>query len=105
MFSRPPPTIFCTAFHNKNPIPCDERPWLRISERASSLYMREGSPIQYFTTDPLSGLHPEAKSLFQNILAVSPFDARIYPDALRSKSSKSLRMNILRNRHEKKYVD
>ena len=118
--------------------------------------MRESSPSQITTTDPLNGLRPErkfllrsistasrceskfypgpsrrhipkllrihtlansagkmraarvfdfeAKSLFHNILAVSPFDARIYTDAPRSKPGKSLRMNILRNRHEKKCV-
>lgn len=58
--------------------------------------MREGSPIQFSTTDPHNGLPPQPKSLFQNILPVSPFDARIYTDALRYKPGKSLRMNTLR---------
>ena len=58
--------------------------------------MREGSSIQLSTTDPPDGLRPKPKSLFQNILAVSPFDARIYTHALRSKPGKSLRMNSLR---------
>ena len=114
--------------------------------------MREGSPKQFSTTDPLDSLpepkpffrcnlaishcesifYPEpgqrhlpklfrinvlanntekmpgarvldseAKSLFQNILAVSPFDARIYTDPRRSESGKSVRMNILRTDMQK----
>ena len=43
----------------------------------------------------------ELKSLFQNILAVSPCGSRFYPDPTRSQHGKSLRMNILGEGEEK----
>ena len=58
--------------------------------------MRENSSIQFPTTDPLNRLQPKAKSLFQNILAVSPYDAIFYADSGRYSIPKFLRMNILR---------
>ena len=57
--------------------------------------MREGSCNQFFLTDPPNGVQFEAKSLFRNILAVSPCGSRFYPDPARSPPRKLLRMNIL----------
>jgi hypothetical protein len=58
--------------------------------------MREASPIQFPTTDPLQGLQPEPKSLFQKILPISHYGSVFYPDTLLSPSKKFLGMRILR---------
>jgi hypothetical protein len=57
--------------------------------------MRAGSPNQFSTTDPLSSSQPEHKSLFRNILAVSPYTSIFYPYPARPAPSNFLRMNIL----------
>jgi hypothetical protein len=67
--------------------------------------MREGSPKQFSTADSLNSLRPGAKSLFQNILAVSPCGSRFCPDPLRSKRTKPFRINILRSLTEKVWSD
>jgi len=58
--------------------------------------MREGSPNQFPLTDSLYGDQPRSKSLFQNILSISPFESRFYADSRRYPIPKFLRMNILR---------
>ena len=57
--------------------------------------MHAGSPNRFSTTDPLTNSECAAKSLFRNILAVSPCGSRFCPDPALSLSSKCLRMNIL----------
>jgi hypothetical protein len=60
--------------------------------------MREGSPNNFSTADPKRGsrsLQPNAKCLFQNILAASPCGSIFYPDPVLSTTSKPLRMNTL----------
>ena len=63
--------------------------------------MREGSPNKLSIADPLSGSRTGAKSLFRNILAVSPCGSIfcLYP-AL-SPTRKLLRMSILGKEDEK----
>ena len=63
--------------------------------------MREGSPIQVSTTNTANGLQPDAKSLFRNILATSPYGSRFYEDPSRSLRCKLLRINILANSTKK----
>jgi hypothetical protein len=67
--------------------------------------MREGSPNQFSTASALNELQLGANSLFRNILAVSPCGSRFCPDALRSKQSKSFRINILGSMTEKMWGD
>ena len=67
--------------------------------------MREGSPNQCSSAASLNGLRPEAKSLFRNILAVSPYGSRFCPDPFRSKRTKPFRINILRTMTEKMWSD
>jgi len=61
--------LFSTAFHRKKSQSCDERPLPRIQKSAVLL-------LRKFSTTGSSS-DPEAKSLFQKILAVSP-DASIF---------------------------
>ena len=63
--------------------------------------MRESSPNQFSPAGSPRGLLPGAKSLFRNILAVSPCGSRFCPDPLRSKRTKPFRINILRSLTEK----
>ncbi len=81
----------CESIFRPRPRRCHLSRSLRINILANSADKMRGARV----------LDSEAKSLFHNILAVSSFDARIYTDALRSKPGKPLRMNTLRNRHEK----
>ncbi len=67
--------------------------------------MREGSPNLFSKACSPNGLRPGAKSLFRNILAVSRCGSRFYPDTLRSKLSKSFRINILGRLTEKMWSD
>ncbi len=57
--------------------------------------MHAGSPNRFSTTDPLTNSHCGVKSLFRNILAVSPCESIFCPHPALSPSSKCLRMNIL----------
>ena len=52
---------------------------------------------------PPNRLDSGAKSLFQNILAVSPCGSRFYPDPAHPNSRKCLEIKILENRSEKKW--
>ena len=63
--------------------------------------MHEGSPIQDSTTHTANDRQPDAKSLFRNILAVSPYGSRFYEDPRRSPRCKLLRINILANSTKK----
>jgi len=63
--------------------------------------MREGSPNQFAKNSSVSGLETEAKSLFRNILAISPYSSRFCPDQLISTNANSNEMKIL-GRHSKK---
>src|SRR6266536_1051228 len=65
--------------------------------------MREDSPNQLSTPGSLNGRRTQAKSLFWNILAVSPCSSRFCKDLDRSIPNKSLRMNILEKAREKKW--
>src|SRR6266567_3119890 len=56
---------------------------------------------QFSTADPLNGRQPRAKSLFRNILAISPCASRFYLESSRYPLPKSLRINILADRAEK----
>ena len=67
--------------------------------------MRERSPNQFSTAGSPSGLRTGAKSLFRNILAVSPCGSRFCQDPLRSKLPKSFRINILGIPTEKMWSD
>jgi hypothetical protein len=67
--------------------------------------MREGSPNQFATAGFLNGLRSGAKSLFRNILAVSPCGSRFCRHPLRQKRTKSFRINILRSLIEKMWSD
>jgi hypothetical protein len=60
--------------------------------------MREGSPNQ-------GCIRPEAKSLYRNILAVSPCGSRFCRDPFRFKRTKSFRIKILRSLLEKMWSD
>jgi hypothetical protein len=63
--------------------------------------MREGSPIKFSTADPLSGSRTAAKSLFRNILAVSPCGSRFWGDQGVSPRGKFLWINTLEERMKK----
>jgi hypothetical protein len=65
--------------------------------------MREGSLNRFSTTDPERGTESKRKSLFWNILAVSPCGSRFYADRALSVTHKFLGMNILA-KPEKKIV-
>jgi hypothetical protein len=69
--------------------------------------MREGSPNPFspgnrtVILSKTKDLCTELKSLFQNILDVSPCGSRFYPYPTRSQQHKSLIMNTLGEREEK----
>jgi hypothetical protein len=63
--------------------------------------MHEASPLQVSTTHTANDLQPDAKSLFRNILAASPYGSRFYEDPGRSPRCKLLGINILATRTEK----
>lgn len=63
--------------------------------------MRDSSPNTFFTTDPLSGFRSEAKSLFRNILHVTPYGSGFCLGSALSRPRKFLEMNILGKRIEK----
>ena len=65
--------------------------------------MHAGSPNRLSTYDPLTNSQCAAKSLSQNILAVSPYGSIFYPSPRRSTPGKFLRMSIL-GEHQKKIV-
>src|SRR6266581_6321411 len=67
--------------------------------------MREASPNQFCTSNPLNGRQRRAKSLFRNILSTSPCGSRFYPDSKRYPPSKMLRINTLGKRTEKIWAD
>src|SRR5271167_1691544 len=66
--------------------------------------MREGPPSNSSTADPKRGSQSEAKSLFRNILAVSPSGSRFYPDPSIPSTHKPLRMNILADQKKKYWI-
>ena len=66
--------------------------------------MRECSPDKFSTTALLSGAQSTAKSLFWNILAISPYGSRFCADSTLYQLHKFLRMNIL-GKQKKKIVD
>ena len=66
--------------------------------------MRTGSPNRFRTTHNPSSSDAQAKSLFWNILPVTPYGSRFCADSARYPLSKSFRMKILGNRR-KKYVE
>src|SRR5450631_2864040 len=70
-------------------------------QQEQTRYMRESSPNNFSTSAPLSGSHSQAKSLFRNILAISPCGSIFYPDPTRSIAHNYLRMNTLENRQKK----
>jgi hypothetical protein len=57
--------------------------------------MHQGSPNERSTVGRLAGSSVAAKSLFQNILPVSPCDSRFWQDHLSPPCSKSLKISIL----------
>ena len=63
--------------------------------------MRESSLNQFTKNAPPSGLKTGAKSLFRNILAISPYSSRFCADRLISTNANSNEMKILR-RYSKK---
>ncbi len=63
--------------------------------------MRESSPNQFVKKPPVSSLKTEAKSLFREILAISPYGSRFCPDRLISTNANSNEMRIL-GRYSKK---
>ncbi len=67
--------------------------------------MREASPHHLFLGNSLTGFRPSAKSLFQNILAVSPCGSRFCEDHFRSKLHNSFGINILEILTEKMWSD
>lgn len=67
--------------------------------------MREGSPNKFSTADPLSGSRTGAKSLFRNILAISPCDSIFCLHPALSPTRKLPRMSILGKEDEKKLGD
>src|ERR1700681_128893 len=64
--------------------------------------MREDSLQQLAKTAPPSPLKFEAKSLFRNILATSPYSSRLCRHRLISTLRKWKQTRILRRRHQKK---
>jgi len=64
--------------------------------------MRAGSSHKL---DSISGSQPEAKSLFRNILTISPCGSRFYPCPALSNASKSLEINILDDRRKIRRVE
>jgi hypothetical protein len=74
-------------------------------QQEQTRYMRESSPNNFSTSGPLSGSHSQAKSLFRNILAVSPYGSRFCPDPTRPLAHNFLRMNTLDNRQKKIWRD
>jgi hypothetical protein len=69
--------------------------------QAGRLSIHGLSPIASATSDLRGASKPEAKSLFQNILPVSPCDSRFWQDRAGSMPHKPLEINIL-ERHAKK---
>jgi hypothetical protein len=67
--------------------------------------MREGSPNQFSTAYFLNGPCPQVKSLFRNILPVSPCGSRFCPPPDRSNQPNSFRINILEIVTEKIWSD
>jgi hypothetical protein len=65
--------------------------------------MREHSANTFSMSDLFSGLSPEAKSLFRNILAVTPCDSGFCVGSGISRVRKLLEMNILGERIKKNY--
>src|SRR5436190_8768789 len=63
--------------------------------------MREGCPNNISAIDPPTGLEPERKSLFRNILPANPYGSRFYPYPSRSAIHNSLRMKILEEQEKK----
>ena len=63
--------------------------------------MREDSLQQLAKTSPLSPLKFEAKSLFRNILATSPYSSRFCRHRLISTLRKWMETRILRRRRQK----
>jgi hypothetical protein len=63
--------------------------------------MRESSPNSFSTADPRTASQSECKSLFQNILAVSPCGSIFCAGSSIPLPHKFLRMNILGNRRKK----
>jgi hypothetical protein len=57
--------------------------------------MRESQTNKFSPTDLLRGSQPEAKSLFRNILRISPCSSIFCPDSALSHAHKSLGMIIL----------
>jgi len=55
--------------------------------------MRLGSANWFFRTDARNDFRPKAKSLFQNILLLSPCGSRFYADPISVPLRKSLRIN------------
>ena len=73
----------------------------REFQTAQALYMREGSPNQFATTDLRSSSQSAANSLFQNILPVSHFGSIFCADSTLSPPRKFLRMRILEKGRKK----
>jgi hypothetical protein len=67
--------------------------------------MRECPPKPFSTTDTPVGSQLQAKSLFQNNLAVSPCGSKFCGDSFRSKLTKSFRINILGSITEKMWSE
>ncbi len=67
--------------------------------------MREDSPNQFFPADSLTSFRPSAKSLFQNILPVSPCGSRFCQDRFPSKQPNPFGINILEILTEKIWSD
>jgi len=63
--------------------------------------MHAGSANRLSTTDPLTSSECAAKSLFHQVLALSPYGSRFCPAPAPSPSCKCLRMNILAIRSKK----
>src|SRR5206468_3212923 len=63
------------------------------------------SPNQFLMTDLRTGLQFETKSLFLNILALSPCLSRFYPNGSRFRQDKYFRMSSLRKAAEKNQTD
>jgi len=67
--------------------------------------MRTDSPNQFLMTDLRTSPQFETKSLFSNILALSPCHSIFYPDTSRFRQDKSFRINSLWKAVQKNQTD
>jgi hypothetical protein len=66
--------------------------------------MRKVSPNEFFSIDPKNSRTPHAKSLFQNILAISPYSSRFCDGAPIPRDAKYRGMRMLGEIVKKKFA-